>query len=289
LAGVGLACGGGVRAAVAMGELRRLAMVNSDGKSRPPLEDPAGCQTTLVELRTRVLARTPYDRLLTELLTLDAAERAVEDGCDALFIDTFGDYAIDAIRAITDVPVVGAGEASVAAAARYGRFTIVTVWPRSMRFIYEERLRTCPGGENCVGVHYVSPEAGLDLVGSPLGIRARMPPRERAAVEEPGQACQRAAAADGANAVLLGCTCMSPIAAELQAWCDVPVLDPSALGQRAAFDAVMNGDRDGARPRTMRTGQARRLVDLWLRHDAAATTPEACDVCVIGDSTEEDQ
>nr|PZN65005.1 MAG: hypothetical protein DIU58_08090 [Sphaerobacter thermophilus] len=272
-----------------MGELRRLAMLNSDGKDRPPLADPPGCQTTLIDLRTRVLARTPYDRLLTELVTLDAAERAIEEGYDALYIDTFGDYAIDAIRAVTDIPVVGAGEASLAAAAGYGRFTIVTVWPRSMRFIYEERLRTCPGGDQCVRVHYLSAEAELDMVARAQSVRERMRRRERTVLEELGEACRQAAAADGANAVLLGCTCMSPIAAELQAWCDVPVLDPSALGQRAAFDAVMNGDRDGARPRTMRTGQARRLVDLWLRHDAAATTPEACDVCVIGDSTEEDQ
>ena len=265
-----------------MGELRRLAMLNSDGKRRPPLPDPAGCQTTLVDLRTRVLARTPYDRLLTELVTLDAAEKAIEDGYDALLIDSFGDYAIDAIRAATDVPVVGAGEASLAAAARYGRFTIVTVWPESMRFIYDERLRTCPGGESCVRVLYFSPESELDLVGSPQGIRARMRRHEQAVVEELGEACRKAAVADGAAAVLLGCTCMSPVAADLQNWCDVPVLDPSALGQQAAFDAVMNGKRDYDRPRSARTGHARLLVDLWLRHDAAAAEPEACDVCVVG-------
>lgn len=264
----------------------RLAMLNSDGKCRPPLADPAGVETTLVDLRTRVLARTPYDRLLTDLVTLDAAERAVAEGCDALYIDTFGDYAIEAIRAATELPVVGAGEASLAAAAAYGRFSIVTVWPESMGFIYEERLRACPGGENCVRVHHFSAERELDLVGSPDGIKARMQRHEDGLIDELARACREAAAADNAAAVLLGCTCMSPVAKALQARCDVPVLDPSALGQRAAFDVLLSDKPKNPaadRPRTARVGQAGRLIDLWLREEPAATEPEACDVCVIGD------
>ncbi|WP_189047514.1 hypothetical protein [Micromonospora sonchi] len=46
-----------------MADLKHLAMLNSDGKARPPLRDPAGVKTALVDLRARVLARTPYDRL----------------------------------------------------------------------------------------------------------------------------------------------------------------------------------------------------------------------------------
>ncbi|GIJ29874.1 hypothetical protein Vqi01_50360 [Micromonospora qiuiae] len=266
-----------------MADLKHLAMLNSDGKALPPLRDPAGVKTALVDLRARVLARTPYDRLLTELITLDAAERAVTRGCDALFIDTFGDYAIDAVRAAVDVPVVGAGEASLAAASAYGRFTIVTVWPESMGFIYDERLRTCPGGESCVRVNHFSAERELDRVGSSQGIKARMLRHEPGLIDDLGQACRQAAIADEAAAVLLGCTCMSPIAAAIQDRCDVPVLDPSALGQQAAFNALLQGGPPSARPRTARRGQAHDLVDLWLRHDTAATESDACDVCVIGE------
>ena len=37
------------------------------------------------------------------------AERAVADGCDAIFIDTFADYGIAEIRSAVPVPVIASG------------------------------------------------------------------------------------------------------------------------------------------------------------------------------------
>ncbi len=260
--------------------MSRLAMLNCDGKSRPPLPDPAGVRTDLVDLRLRALARTPYDRLLTDLATVDAAERALADGCEALLVDSFADYGLDAIRALTPVPVLGAGESSIAAAADRGRFSVVTVWPASMGFLYDERLASCAGGEECAGVHHVSPEGELDLLGTPDGVKARMTRTERPVVEQLVEACREAVRRDGSDLVLLGCTCMAPVAGLIAAQLDVEVLDPSRLGQQAAFDALRSGPRPAAGAPTARAGDVVRLLDAWR---AAEPEPlvDDCDVCVV--------
>lgn len=79
----------------------RLAIISSDEKRARALANPDGITTDLYNLRLRSFARTPYDHLFTELGTLDSAETALASGCDAIFIDTFADYAIDRIRTIS--------------------------------------------------------------------------------------------------------------------------------------------------------------------------------------------
>ncbi|GGM45968.1 aspartate/glutamate racemase family protein [Dactylosporangium sucinum] len=261
----------------------RLAMINSDGKSAPPLPDPEGVVTELYELRLRAFARTPYDQLFTELGTLDAAEAAIAAGCDAIYIDTFADYAIERVRTAAGVPVIGAGAAAVAAAGAHGRrFSVVTVWPESMAYLYDERLANCSGGQHCAGVHFFSPEDELGRLGTRAGVKARMLRRESDIVDRLAEACRSAVRADGAEAVLLGCTCMSPIAGRLAECCDFPVLDASALGQQAAFDALRCTTAPAPRARSLRAGTASRLVDTWLASGFAdEPSPDECDVCVI--------
>lgn len=263
-----------------------LAMVNSDGKSAPALPDPPGITTELHDLRLRSFARTPYDRLFTELGTLDAAERALTSRCDAVYVDSFADYAVDAIRGVTTVPVVGAGEAAIGAASAGGRrFSIVTVWPRSMQFLYEERLARSAGGEHCAGVHFVSPEEELDRVGTRTGVQAQMRRREGGVVERLVQACADALAMDGSDAVLLGCTCMSPVGQQLAERCDVPVLDASAVGQQAALAALQGPGlpSDAAEPAAARSGRAVRLVDALLAGppEAEPAAADTCSMCVV--------
>lgn len=267
-----------------MGAERRLAMVNSDAKSQPPLPDPEGICTRLYDLRYRTLARTPYDHLFTELATLDAVEAAVADGCDALYLDTFGDYGIERARSSVAVPVIGAGEASIAAAAAStDRFSIVTVWPRSMAYLYEERLATCPGGDRCVDVHHVTDEEELERVGTAVGVKARMLRREDALVAQLVDRCRRAVDQDRSDAVLLGCTCMTPVTDRLAAELEVPVLDPSRIGLGAAFQQLTSGSPPPPPPAApRRTGLATAFIDAYLA--AKGIEQEAtdeCDVCLV--------
>src|SRR5919198_6013428 len=79
--------------------------------------------------------------------------RAAAHGVDAILIDSTCDWGIEAIRAVVDVPVAGAGEVGIAEASAGGRrFGIVTIWPPALEFIYTEWARTVPGGERCTGI-----------------------------------------------------------------------------------------------------------------------------------------
>ncbi len=259
-------------------------MVNSDGKNAPVAADPPGVETTLHELRFRVLARTPYEHMFTELGTLDAAERALAAGCDAVYVDTFGDYAVERIRALTSVPVVGAGEASIRSAARHhASYSIVTVWPHSMRYLYDERLAATPGGERCRGVHHLSDDDELERLGRRDGVKARMNRHEGDLVEDLVALCRSAVTVDGSEAVLLGCTCMSPVAELIRARMEVPVLDPSMIGLEAAHRAALTtSPARSASADVRQAGLAVEVVEGYLRAQEKDTVwVDDCEVCAI--------
>lgn len=262
---------------------RTIAMVNSDGKQAPVAADPPGVTTRLYDLRFRVMARTPYEHLFTELGTLDVAERALADGCDVVYVDTFGDYAVERIRALTSRPVIGAGEASIRhAAAEHASYSIVTVWPQSMAYLYDERLESTPGGRSCRGLHHLSDDDELDRVGRRDGVKARMGRHEDGVVDALVDLSRRALEQDRSDAVLLGCTCMSPVAAQLRDRLDVPVLDPSAIGLAAAQEAALE-PAPPHRPSAVRhTGLAGAAVQAYLvAEQAESVWIDDCGVCAI--------
>lgn len=266
--------------------MKTLAIINSDGKRRAPLDDPPGVRSVLLDLELRVLARTPYEHLLTELSTVATAERAVALAHDAIFIDTFGDYGLERIRAIAEVPVVGAGEASIGVAAeQVGRYSIITVWPESMRYLYEERLRTCAGGEACVGVHHLSDEDELDRIGQEDSARAEMRRRDSTVIDRLAELCEQAVASDESAGVLLGCTCMSPIADDLARRLPFPVVDPSTIGNAAALAAL-----DGPTPKrgsasSRQAGMASAVVAAYLASvGKGEVVLEECEVCMVADA-----
>ncbi len=267
----------------------RLGLVNSDGKHSPPLADPDGVTTVLHDLRFRVLARSPYEHLMTELGTLDAAERALAEGCDALYVDTFGDYAVGRIRALAAVPVVGAGEEGIRAAAALGEFSVVTVWPESMRYLYDERLAATPGGERCRGVHHLSGDDELDRVGRGDGVKARMLRGEGDVVDDLVALSRAAMDRDGTDVVLLGCTCMAPVAETLGERLGVAVLDPSRIGLAVAHEAARaHAAGRAAGPGApmvspvRHAGLAVALVSAYLdQQEAAAVQLDDCEICGI--------
>ena len=260
---------------------RRLGVINSDGKNAPALDPPGGIEVRLLDLRFRAFARTPYDHLLVELGHVDAAERALTDGYDALLIDTFADYAIERIRVVASVPLVGAGEAGIAEASANGRrYSVVTVWPASMGWLYDERLAKCSGGDSCGGVHHAGAEEELALVGTGTGVKARMIRGEDQVIDAIVAACHRAIEDDSTEAILFGCTCMSPIAAKVQARCSFPIIDASAAGLRAAY-RVLHDRSLPTRPVAKRqAGTITSVVDAWI---AARENPDPdeCDVCTF--------
>jgi allantoin racemase len=95
-------------------------------------------------------------------------------------------------------------------------------------------------------------------------------------------ACLDAVRRDASDAVLLGCTCMSPVSSSLAERVDIPVIDASAAGLRAAHLAALSGRPASASPGSRRAGWSVRLTDAWLAAgEEVPTSPDECIVCSL--------
>jgi allantoin racemase len=184
---------------------------------------------------------------LCELRHVDAGLRAFDDGCDVLFVNATPDYGVPLLRASVTVPVVGAGEASMLAARSIGaRFSIVTVWPPSSEVMYRRLLAQTGMGAHCASVIYALTDD--DVASGRKRVYSAMEASEPQIIDRVEHACRRAFDDDGVDAVVLGCTCMHPIAEQLALRFDRPVIDPAVTGIRAAVQAgrlVPSGVRAG--------------------------------------------
>ena len=188
----------------------------------------AGFRPELVETRRGAFPSNRFEHSLASLCYLDAGIEAERAGYQGLFINTFGDYGIEPLRSAVSIPVVGAGEAALAVARTLGRrFAIVTIWPKSLNFIPEERMKTCDAQSYCVGIINVLQEAEMlpVLAGSPTDPVTSMRSGNATVVDRIVAASNRAVAELGAEVIILGCTCMAPIADQVAARMEVPVVD----------------------------------------------------------------
>lgn len=262
----------------------RIAVIGSGTASRelPPhlaTLGGDGVAAQIVNPRLSTFAYTPYDKLLVDVGYVDAAQSAADDGCDAVFINSFADYGIEAAAAALAVPVIGAGAATLAAAAADGAsFAIVTVWPRSMGFLYAERLRALALADRCVGVWHVSPETELARLGAENGVMQRMARGDADVIDRLAEACATAQA-QGAQSIALGCTCMAPIGPALQQRSALPVLEASRCGFLAAVAAARLRRADAGNAAAVRDpGRIPRLVDCWA--GAGQVAEPECPVCI---------
>ncbi len=193
-----------------------------------------GFEPRLVEARLPAFPINQINHNLSEVSTTEAGLRAAEAGFDAVFINTVGDYGLGALRSALSIPVVGAGQATMHAAAQLGeRFSIVTIWPESLRFIYTHLLRLYGMEKLCVSVRCVSQDDELDTLAEDENFITEMRRGERTQQDRIVAECERAIVEDRADTVMLGCTCMSPIADEIAARCEAPVLNPLTTGYKA--------------------------------------------------------
>jgi allantoin racemase len=259
---------------------RRIALIGG-GPSFGPVVAPELHQLVapgveLVSYPSRVSAfpYTALEMLLQDVGHAEAAFTAAEDGAQAVVIDSVGDYGLAAMRASLPVPAFGAGEAGMAAAGANGRrFAIVTVWPASMNFILESRLRTYGHDRGCTGMFNIGAEGGMGGADGPNTYLSRIKGGHRSVIDAALHAIEMAAA-QGAEAVMLGCTCMSGIAATLAAGAPIPVINPLGAAVAAAAAA---GPVPSPSVREGRSEMLRAMVDA-----IAGTPAEACAVCISG-------
>jgi allantoin racemase len=159
---------------------------------------------------------------------LDAFD-AFYDGHDAVLLACFGDPGLRALQQRSPVPVIGLAHASFEAAARHGRFAVVTgghAWaPMLERFARDNRL-----DERLVGVHTID-WTGAQIAADPDGARDALVAAAQQGIER------------GAGCILLGGAGLAGLAAPLQPRVAVPVLDNVELAAQAVARALEGPQR----------------------------------------------
>lgn len=207
------------------------------GKGAPPAEIQKvmglGFECTMVPGGFSTFTINQAHRKMSELSTMDAGMRAAADGYDAIFIGTTGDYALHALRSALRIPVVGAGEATMHTALTLGRrFAIVTIWPPTMRYLYKDLLRLYAMESHCVSIRCVTDDDEIPELKNDSNFYTKMQSGEVTQEDRIVRACERALDEDDADVIVLGCTCMSPIADKIAARVDAPVLNPMTVGYK---------------------------------------------------------
>ncbi len=154
---------------------------------------------------------------------LDALD-AFHEGHDAVLLACFGDPGLLALRERTSVPVIGLAQSSFEAAARHGRFAVVTgghAWaPMLDRFARAYRLDA-----NLVGIHTID-WTGAQIAANPGG-----------ALDALVAAAQHGIEAQ-ADVILLGGAALTGLAPSLQPRLAAPVLDNVLLAAQAVADVL---------------------------------------------------
>jgi Asp/Glu/hydantoin racemase len=134
------------------------------------------------------------------------------DGIDGVLLACFGDPGLEAIRELSDVPVVGMVEAAFAAAAGR-RFSIVTggaLWAPMLR----ELAALSEAGRALASVRTVAP-SGAEIARDPDGAVAML-----------AAACRSCVAEDGAETVILGGAGLAGLAERVGTAAGVSLIDP---------------------------------------------------------------
>jgi Asp/Glu/hydantoin racemase len=227
----------------------------------------------------------PVHHMLTELSTVEAAMRAERLGYDGVLVGAVADYGIVQIRSAIRIPAIGSGQASMLAAAALGRrFGIVTIWPRSQRSAYQALLRDYGLRDHCTGIRYVSTDSELATLADEDNFYTRTRAGRQDMVDRISREIDHAVA-DGAEAIVLGCNCMTPVAGVLAGQAEVPVIDPTTTGYRMMELMVALGLSPSPVAYPAATDRAELfsamvgIVDDVLSADGAVE----CEVCVLSD------
>ncbi|BCO28259.1 hydantoin racemase [Rhodoferax lithotrophicus] len=157
--------------------------------------------------------------------TLDAWAAALagpQTAPDAVLIGCFGDPGLMALRESSPVPVTGLAEAAFIEAARHGRFAIVTGGERWAPIL--QRLAQSLGHATALaGIHTVAP-TGAQLAADPVAARQLLT-----------QACLDAVRQLGVQTVILGGAGLAGMAAGIQPYVNVPIIDSVVAGAHWAL------------------------------------------------------
>lgn len=204
------------------------AMTDKVARSLRPFVAP-GTEITFVNpAATPASIEGYFDEATSVPAMLDIVAEAERQGNQGTVVACFDDPGISAAREIASGPVIGMCEAAMQAASILAaRFSVVTTLARSVPIIEDLALRY--GMERrCRRVH----AADIEVLALEHDPEARMVVRD---------AVRRAVAADGSDAVVLGCAGMADLTGWLSDEAGVPVIDGCLAGLKIVEGLVGAG------------------------------------------------
>jgi len=271
---------------------KRIAVLGGGvGRQSPlaPLDDVRsdGFVPTLIMPRLKVFPHTPYERGLSVVAYLDAAIEAQKAGFEAIFINTVGDYGIDEMKSALTIPIVGAGEATMAMAATVGRnFSVVKIWPPRMNFITEERLRSTGAAARCVSIRNVLGDDEVVSTSGAVAAIGTMQNGNQEIIERTLEQVALAVTEDGADTIVLGCTCMATIAPMIVAQAPVPILEPMRTGYSVTESLLRLGITQSRIAYPQTNPQLLGAMDDMIAGMDHPNLSTDCDMCVVSEAAE---
>jgi len=219
---------------------KRIAILGTGDAATPfdrvpvPISEAAGENfvPVLVDVPDAVFPDSPAARVESEAAYVSAGQAAALEDFDALYVNTVGDYGLQTLRDTVHVPVVGSGETSLRLAqSSANSFAIVTIWPPSLRFIYDHILDASGTSGQCCAIHFLSEDEELGTLEREDNFVADMKACRASSMRDIRAACRSAMDEQGAEIIVLGCTCMQPVA-DLLAGEGFPVIEPMVAGYK---------------------------------------------------------
>lgn len=144
---------------------------------------------------------------------LEEIQTAIDGGADGVVIACFDDTGLDQARALSDIPILGIGQAAYHQSMLFGmKFSVVTTLSISVP-ILEENIQAFGVYPYCCKVR-ASDVPVLDLEVEGSSAEKKISDEIALAIEE-----------DGCKAIILGCAGMTDLAERLSTVHSVPVID----------------------------------------------------------------
>ena len=214
-------------------------MVTPDTTLPEPLRD-AAISCRLLAVPNAVFPRSTQERLICEQAYFEAGMAAAADGAEALYINTVGDYGVTKLQTALDIPVSGAGAGALRQALRHAeRFSILTLWPPGMRFIYDMMLNESGLSDFCSEILHLSSDSILASESGPAEAMKTFQSCGVTTIESVVQSITALSTRHPHDAIVLGCTCMYPLARVLESR-GLEVVEPMFAGYRRLSDSMLS-------------------------------------------------
>lgn len=169
-----------------------------------------------------ITIETAYDEAWATVNTLGLVKKANEEKYDAVILACFSDPGIVAAREVSDIPVVGIGEAAMHMACILGaKFTLITTRKERVAAKYEH-VAMLGLNEKLASVRSLNLTVA-ETDADPGLTKRRSLELARQAAEE-----------DGAEVIVLGCAGMAGYAEDIEKALGTVVLDPSSVALKMA-------------------------------------------------------